>query len=167
MDNSKISVYAMNCFWLLVPILIFNIIFERQLPPAFQMDVFWRGIPQSIGMPENVLRILVTILPFFMRLRASTPNQRLGLAVYGAGLLAYFSSWILLIVAPGSAWSRSIFGFMAPAYTPVVWLASIAMIGSDFLIPRIPFKPWMYLVLSTLFLCFHNLHTYIVYSRGT
>ena len=72
MSFSKILGYACNCFWLLVPILIFNLLFTRQLPAAYQMNVFWKDIPKAISVPENLLRTLVMILPVFMRLRVST-----------------------------------------------------------------------------------------------
>jgi hypothetical protein len=55
---------------------------------------------------------------------------------------------------------------MAPAYTPIVWLLGIGMIGDEFFLPGVAFKPWMYWALSALFLVFHNLHTALVYSRG-
>jgi len=130
------------------------------------MDIFWKAIPKEISLPENILRMTVMILPVFMRLGISTPSQKLGLALYLTGLLAYFASWTVLIVSPQCAWSTSGIGFMAPAYTPIVWLLGIGMIGDEFFLPGVAFKPWMYWALSALFLVFHNLHTALVYSRG-
>jgi len=166
MANSKVFGYLMNCFWLLLPILAFNLIFTRQPPPAYQMDVFWKDIPKAISIPENLLRTLVMILPVFMRLRVSTPGQKLGLGLYVTGLLVYFASWGALTAAPKSAWSIGAIGFLAPAFTPILWLAGIGMIGDELQLPRIPFKPWMYWTVSGLFLLFHNLHAFTVYSRG-
>jgi len=166
MDNSKVFGYLKNCFWLLLPILAFNLVFTSQLPAAYQVNVFWKEIPNAISIPENLLRARVMILPAFMRIRVSTPSQRLGLGLYLTGLLVYFASWTALIAAPQSAWSTSAFGFMAPAYTPTVWLAGMGLIGDELLFPRIPFKPWMYWNISASFLLFHNLHAYTVYSRG-
>jgi hypothetical protein len=155
-----------NCFWLLVPILVFNLVFARQLPPAYQADVFESAIPLGITIPENVFRAMVMLLPLVMRPRASTQSQKLGLGLYLAGVLVYFASWGVLIVAPRSAWSISALGFMAPAYTPILWLVGIGLIGDVLVFPRAFFGPWMYWALSALFLLFHNLHTAIVYSRG-
>ncbi len=166
MNISKNASYLYNCFWLLVPILVFNLIFTHQLPAAYQMDVFWYEIPKTISVPENLLRILVMILPVFMRLRISTRSQKLGLGLYLAGLLIYLSSWAVLIIFPQSEWSTSQIGFLAPAFTPIVWLLGIGLIGDEFRLHSVPFKPWMYLTLSVLFLIFHDLHAGTVYSRS-
>jgi hypothetical protein len=166
MRLSKILGYACNCFWLLAPILLFNLLFTRQLPAAYQMNVFWKDIPKAISVPENLLRILVMVLPVFMRLRVSSPSQKLGFILYLAGLAIYFASWAVLITVPQCAWSTSAAGFMAPSWTPIVWLLGISLIGNELLLPGIAFKPWMYGVLSVLFLIFHNLHTATVYSRS-
>jgi len=166
MRLSGIRSYFYNCFWLLVPILAFNLLFTHQLPAAYQMDVFWKDIPKSISIPENLLRTLVMILPFFMKLRIATKSQRLGLVIYLTGMLIYFASWTVLIISPQSAWSTSIFGFLAPAYTPIVWLIGIGLIGDELRLPRIFCKPWMYWAVSASFLLFHNLHAFTIYSRG-
>jgi len=166
MNISKNVSYLYSCFWLLVPILVFNLIYAHQLPAAFQMEIFWKDIPKQISLPENILRGFVMVLPVFMRLRVSTPGQKLGLRLYLAGLLLYFASWAVLIVLPQCAWSMSAVGFLAPAYTPIVWLAGIGMIGNELLFAKIPIKPWIYWTLSTMFLIFHNWHTAIVYFRN-
>lgn len=166
MTSSKIPGYASNCFWLLVPILVFNFLFTHQLPAAYQMEVFWKDIPKTISLPENLLRALVMILPVFMRLRISTPTQKIGLGLYLTGLLVYFASWAVLIVFPQCAWSRSEIGFMAPACTPIVWLIGIGLIGDELLLARVRFKPWIYWALSVFFLAFHNMHAFTVFSRG-
>ena len=166
MTVSKILGYLCNCFWLLLPILVFNMLFMRQLPAAFQLDAFWKDIPRAIGVPENLLRILVMMLPFFMRLQVSTSSQKVGLGIYLMGLPIYFASWAVLIVFPQCAWGTNAIGFMAPAYTPIVWLAGIGLVGNEFQFSSFPFNPWLYWTLSALFLLFHNLHTYTVYSRS-
>ncbi len=166
MNLSRIKGYLYSCFWLLVPILIFNLLFTHRLPAAYQMNVFWKEIPRIISYPENLLRMLVMIVPIFMRLRVSNSGQKLGLGLYLAGLLVYFASWAVLIVFPQCAWSTSEIGFLAPAYTPIVWLTGIGLIGDELLLPQVPFRPWMYWSLSGLFLLFHNLHAVLVSSRG-
>lgn len=166
MNLSTIRGCLFNCFWLLVPILFFNLVFAHQLPAAFQMNIFWKNIPKTISLPENLLRMLVMILPVFMRLRVSTPTQKLGLGLYLTGLLIYFASWAALIASPHSVWSTSEIGFLAPAYTPIVWLTGIGLIGDEPQLLWVPFKPSMYWAVSALFLLFHNVHTLMVYSRG-
>lgn len=166
MKLSRIHDYLTNCFWLLVPILIFNMLLAHQLPAAYQTDVFWKNIPKTITFPENLLRTLVMILPAFMRLSVSTKSQKLGLLIYATGVLIYFASWTILIVSPRCAWSMGFFGFLAPAFTPIVWLVGIGLIGDELQFPRVPFRPWVYWTLSALFLVFHNLHVTTVFLRG-
>jgi len=166
MQPAKGLAYLLNCFWLLVPILAFNLIFTPSLPRDYQMAAFWKDIPAAVGAPENVLRVLVFLAPLIMRLRLSGPAERLGLALYLAGTLVYFASWWALIASPESACSRSALGFMAPAYTPILFLVGIGLVGKVLFVPGVPYRPWMYWGLSGLFLLFHNLHAGMVYARS-
>ena len=105
------------------------------------------------------------VLPLLIRFRISTPVQRLSLALYLAGLVVYFGSWAALIFLPRSQWNTSVVGFMAPAYTPILWLAGIALVGDEFRWPKASLQPWMYGSLAAVFLVLHNLHIGLVYSR--
>ncbi len=53
---------------------------------------------------------------------------------------------------------------MAPAYTPALWLAGIAFMGNSFYFGQ-PYKPWILLLVSAIFLIFHNYHAYIIFCR--
>ena len=142
----------LNCLWLLMPILAWNIIFSSQLAhPAFKFDA---AVPQWVLLLENVLRAAVMILPFFMSLRWDTTTSKVGIAIYLIGLILYFASWIPLMVAPESAWSNSLPGFLAPAYTPLIWLVGIGLIGGG----------WPYLILSVIFVGVHIGHWWQVYA---
>ena len=163
---SRMRGWLCNCFWLLVPILIFNLLFARQLPAAFQADIFWQDIPKAISVPENIFRTIVMMLPILMKLRVSTRSERLGLGIYLAGIVLYFASWAALIVFPQGTWSSSGAGFLAPAYTPMIWLIGIGLMGNQLQISSVPFNRWTYWSLSATFLLFHNLHAFTVYSRG-
>ncbi len=88
----------------------------------------------------------------------------MGLGLYIVGLAVYFASWLALIYFPESWWSLSLFGFLAPAYTPITWLVGIALIGREFYF-NLRYRLWFFLVPSIAFLVFHNAHTIIVYSR--
>jgi hypothetical protein len=68
------------------------------------------------------------------------------------------------IYFPQSAWSKSIWGFTAPAYTTLIWFAGIGMIGNSLFI-NIPFPYSVYLGISLVFVFFHSAHAYIVYSK--
>ena len=161
----ELQPYLANAFWLLVPILAFNALFTRQLPPAYHADVFDKGIPLWIRMPENLSRLLVMLFPLVMRLQISTSSQQLGLALYVAGTAVYFAAWGIQIAFPQNGWSTSVAGFMAPAYTPALWLLGIGLLGDRLTLPNVPCNPWIYWSVCGTFLAFHNAHTWLVYAR--
>ena len=156
--------YFSSCFLLLIPILFWNALFASSLPRGYSMEFFWKGIPAFIGTTENVLRAIVILIPLLMPLKVRSRSQKTGLAVFIAGVAVYFASWIALIYFPESVWSRSIFGFVAPAATPIVWLTGIGLIGET-LFAGIPYHPMVYIGLSAVFVVFHSIHSYIVFAR--
>jgi hypothetical protein len=164
MNITTLQKYLLTCLLLIIPAMAFNVVFTKRLPPAYQVDVFWKDIPGWLGTGENLFRTMVFILPVLMPLNIKTPGQRAGLGLFLFGTLVYFLAWIVLMFNPNGAWSTSPFGFMAPAYTPLLWLVGIGMIG-DSLFFNVPYTPWIYIVLVAVFLCFHNTHAWIVYAR--
>ncbi|MFP4016781.1 MAG: hypothetical protein ACLFUI_07085 [Halanaerobiales bacterium] len=161
LKNIAIKVIS-NGFCLLVPIFLFNMIFANKLPAPFSTDKFDQGIPDYILMSENILRVIVFILPVFMKIGLTNNIQKIGLLIYLIGILLYFASWFILIYYPGSRWSTGLIGFMAPAYTPLIWLIGIGMICYNSNIINI-YRPWMYFVFSILFTGIHSYHTYLAY----
>ncbi|MBK9235274.1 MAG: hypothetical protein IPO19_04070 [Rhodoferax sp.] len=158
--------YLNNCGWLLLPALLWNVVFATRLPAAFQPSEFWRDIPAALVMAENSLRLVVFVLPFFMPLRLSAPAQRRALLLFAAGTLIYFGSWLTLMAVPQSAWATSALGFTAPAWTPALWLGALALLGRDLYWGRF-YRWWMYALVSTAFLVAHISHTAIVFARNT
>ena len=156
--------YLFSCGLLLLPALIWNIAFFHRLPPAFATSEFWRDIPAPLAFIENSLRAIVFGLPFAMPLSTSTPARRWSLFIFGLGSLVYFSSWLALIVSPDSRWSTSALGFMAPAYTPALWLFGLATLGRRLFWGRF-YRWWMYAVVSIGLLIAHTAHTALVYAR--
>jgi hypothetical protein len=157
--------YVWNCFWLLVPVLLMNVLLMGKLPKMYQPELFSDRIPAWIIAWENSLRVAVFSLPLLMPLQIARSAQKIGLAFYFAGVAIYFASWAMQIWFPQCAWSTSRWGFMAPGYTPLIWLAGIALVGDSLYVP-IPYTPRVYIGLSAAFLAFHNLHTWIVYTRA-
>lgn len=142
----------LNCFWLLIPILAWNLVFSSKLAhPAFNHD---ETVPKLVLRVENVLRVGVMILPLLMPLRWDTPLSKLGINTYLIGLSIYFASWIPLMYAPNSAWSNNLAGFLTPAYTPLLWLVGIGLIAGW----------WPYLALSVVFVGVHIWHWGQVYA---
>ena len=150
---------------LLLPIMAWNIIFAGKLPQAYLADVFEKDIPSLITNGENIFRLLVFISPLLMPLRVETPTQKLGLWLYIAGTTIYFISWLAQMYFPQSAWSVSAFGFLAPAYTPIIWLIGIGLIGGTLYFSS-PYRSWMYIVTSVIFIAFHLSHALTVYTRN-
>ncbi len=156
--------YLLNCFLLMVPVMAWNIFLTDKLPAAFQPEVFWKDIRPFITIAENVFRVIVFLLTALMPLSLATSRQRAGFILYLTGLTAYCVSWLALIYWPDSSWSSSVWGFMAPAYIPVLWLTGIALMGNNFYF-AVSYRRWYFLVPVVCFLIFHNLHTWIIFNR--
>lgn len=149
-----------SCGLLLLPVIAWNVALARRLPPALQPEVFDRVAPTSLKAVEHFSRLAVFLLPFAMPLDPVDPVDpvaRGGLALWAAGTAIYFAAWLALIAAPGSAWARSRFGMLAPACTPALWLAGIALAGTR-LFGVEGWRGWMYLVPVAIFLAAHLAH---------
>lgn len=164
MKTMTLTDYFLNCILLLIPILAWNMVFASRLPRLYSPDVFEKDIPALLSMGENFFRILVFILPILMPLRIETQSQKLGLYLYLVGTAIYFLSWLMQMYFPQSTWSLSAFGALAPAYTPLIWLVGISLIGSA-LYFQSPYRSWMYVLLSLIFISFHLSHAWTVYIR--
>ncbi len=156
--------YFLNCFLLSIPILGWNLTLTSKLPKAFQSEIFWNDIPSFLTYGENISRTFVFILTLFMPLSIVTPTQKKGLILFVAGTLIYFTSWIILIDFPTGKWSNSFFGFLSPSFTPLLWLMGIGVIGQSFYF-NLPYRRWVFVVVSTIFLLFHNAHALIIFNR--
>jgi len=165
MKSTAITPYLLNCMWLLLPIMLWNIVFASKLPAAFQPETFEKNIPTVIVAGENFFRLVIFILPILMPLRCVTLAQKVGLGLYAAGIALYFLAWLALIYFPTSPWSLSAPGFLAPAYTPLIWLIGIGLIGSSLYFSS-PYQPWMYIALAVIFVGFHVSHTALVYLNA-
>ncbi len=68
--------YVVSCGLVTLPILGWNVIFARFLPPPLASPEFERDIPLFVAYGENALRIVVMVLPFLMPLELATVGQR-------------------------------------------------------------------------------------------
>lgn len=157
--------YLKNCFLLLIPILIWNLLLTSHLPDVFQPDIFWKDIPSFISIPETIFRFAVMASPAFLILSVKSRAQRIGLRIYLVGTALYFGSWLILILSPEGDWSNNLFVLMAPAYLPILWLVGIGLIGNKSYF-RIKHTSAIYIGLSILFIVFHCMHAYWVFARG-
>jgi hypothetical protein len=131
MDFRNIKKYLFNSFLLTIPILLWNIVLADKLPKAYQPEIFWDNIPLLVTYGENIARLLMFLFITLMPLNISTNTQKKGFMLYVVGALVYFASWLVLIYFPTSMWSTSVFGFLAPACTPLFWLIGIGLIGNS------------------------------------
>jgi hypothetical protein len=153
-----------NGFFTLIPILAWNIIFVSKLPPAYDPKSFDKDIPLFLLIGENFFRTISFGLPLLFKINIATVQGRLGLIIYILGTVLYFASWLLHIYAPDSLISRSIFGFAAPAYTPLIWLIGISLLADSYYF-NFTYSKWHYLLPSIVFLIFHVTHTCLVFLK--
>jgi hypothetical protein len=164
MKFQVIKKYFFNCFLLTIPVLLWDYIFTDKLPKAFQPEIFWKDIPSFVTYAENISRLIMFFFISFMPLKITNDKQKRGFRLYVVGVLLYFAAWVILMYFPNTAWSKSILGLLAPAYTPLVWLVGIGFIGNSFFF-KIPYRRWLYFLIVVIFLIFHNWHTYLIYFR--
>jgi hypothetical protein len=142
----KLELRLLNCIWLILPLLAWNLVLgPRITQAAITSDAH---SPKWLLAAENVVRILVFALPLLIPLQIKDVWSKAGLAVYIAGTLVYFASWLPLILAPHSAWSVSPAGLLAPRLTPFLSFLGIALIG----------QAWPYGLISAVFIFFHTWH---------
>lgn len=161
----RFSRYVLSCGLLLIPAIAWNLAFTSRLMPPSAMSEFWRDIPAPLVFIENLLRALVFGLPFAMPLQIATKPERRALLVFVLGTLVYFASWLALMVWPHSAWSSSTLGSLAPAYTPILWLPSLAVLGQRLFWGHF-YRWWMYLLVCVGFLAAHITHGAFVHLRS-
>lgn len=119
---------AVNCFWLLLPLLAFNLVFASKLPERYSAD---DAVPTWLAWLEHGLRVPAFFGPLLMPLGFGTRTQQVGLAIFVVGSLVYLASWIPPLRRPDSPWARSLLGGMAPAYTPALFFTGLAVLGDS------------------------------------
>jgi hypothetical protein len=142
----KFDLRLLNCLWLIVPLLAWNVVLgPRIVQEAITSDAH---SPKWLLIAENVVRILVFVLPVLIPLQVKDIWAKAGLSIYILGTLVYFASWLPLLLAPGSAWSTSPPGLLAPRLTPFLSFLGIALIGAS----------WPYGLVAAVFIFLHTWH---------
>lgn len=143
---TKLKLRWLNCLWLMVPLLAWNIV----LAPKITLDkvISDSNSPIWLLVAEHITRIIVFVFPLLLPLRLQDTISKTGLAIYIVGTLIYFASWIPLIWIPASIWSQSAAGLLAPRLTPLLLFLGIAMIGHS-----LPYAGF-----SILFIALHIWH---------
>jgi hypothetical protein len=148
----------------LIPILAWNIAFVGKLPPALEPKSYNARIPLLFRIGENAGRAIVFSLPLFVRTNILTTSGRYGLALFLFGTVLYFTSWLLVMCAPDSGWSKSVFGFTAPAFSPLFWLLGMSIMFDSYYFD-VPYAYWHYALPSLCMIVFHFGHSLFVYKR--
>lgn len=117
-----------NGYILILPIILWNIIFTPKLPTYYNPEYFNNNIPLFILIGENIFRTFILILPLLLTFNISSSQGKKGLIIYAISCILYFASWLVTIYLPDLVWSKSVFGFVAPAYTPIIWLIGISFL---------------------------------------
>jgi hypothetical protein len=146
----KLELSLANCFWLILPLLAWNVVFgPRITQAAITSDAH---SPKWLLIAENIARILVFGLPLLMPLPRGADWQanltKAGLLIYIPGTLIYFAAWLPLLLAPASAWSNSTPGLLAARLTPCLSFLGIALLGAA----------WVYGVIAAVFIFLHTWH---------
>jgi hypothetical protein len=142
----QLTLTWLNCFLLMVPLLVWNLVLSPRITdPRVTSDA---NSPGWLLAAENITRILVFTLPLLYPLQVKDAWGKVGLAIYIIGTLLYFACWLPLMRSPGSIWSNSGIGLLAPRLTPFLSFLGIAIIGGS----------WLYGLISAVFITLHTLH---------
>lgn len=133
---------------LMAPFIAWNVALGPLLPDSFPND---EGVPAALLVIEGITRIGVFAGPVLLSFGWDSGSERLGLVLFGAGLIVYFSSWLPHLREVD--WSTSPPISLAPYATPALVLIGIAMATSS----------WAYAVVSTAFVAAHISHGWIVW----
>jgi len=164
-DSHSARMLLRNGALLILPPMLITFGLWAALPAAYDPGNFWRGIPGWLGLLENTFRVLVFALPGILYFGKMEAGQATGWGLYAAGIFIYLSSYLLQIFLPASAWSLSLLGFTAPAWTTAFWLAGIGLVCARSWLP-VSWHRAVYLGCAFLFLLCHVGHTVLVFSRN-
>ncbi|MCP4443342.1 MAG: hypothetical protein GY810_30950 [Aureispira sp.] len=143
--NSKFPTKGLSCFWLVIPLLLWNIIFFKQIPAQYNDD---SNVDQWLLYAETAFRLIAFMSPLLLSMKFERKLQKTGLGIYIAGSLFYYGSWLPIMFAPHSSWSNSPIGILAPYGTPLIVLIGIGLIARS---------KW-YILVASLFIALHLTH---------
>jgi len=153
-----INNYKNNCFWFLLPIIIFNIILTKYLPKHYL-----KNIKHPIVTLETIARIVTIVFSVIMEIKLDNKVGKIGLIVYIIGVLIYFCSYFIVIKLPLTLFNNNIAVLLSPYWTSVLWLIGIGLIGNKLFV-IIPYHYIIYIVISIVFAMLHGIHGYICYE---
>lgn len=155
-----------NGLWLTLPPLLLSLGLMLIVPTALTPAQFNAGIPTAVVKGELVGRIIVFAMPAFFSVGLATKSQQWGLGLYLTGVVAYFLSYGTQNLFPDSAWSTSLIGFTASAYTNVFWMIGLGLLGEKFYFgARSLYRPVFYIAPAVGFVAVHVFHAVLYHQR--
>jgi len=154
---------ARNGVLLIVPAMVITFGLWSALPAQYGVEAFDRGVPAWLLNVENALRVAVFGIPVLLYFGRRSRLQVTGWYVYLVGMLAYLCSYLAQIYLPASAWSGSVIGFTAPAWTTLLWFAGIALVCERTWL-ALPWHRWVYLACAAAFVTAHTAHAYMAFQ---
>jgi len=154
-----ILAYKNTCFWLFVPIIIFNIVFFRKLP-----SFYLRNISHPIVILETISRIITIALSLIMAITLENKIGKTGLVMYIFCTIIYFLSYFVAIYFSNTLFGKNIIVILAPYWTSVLFLIGIGLLGNRLFV-NIPYHFTIYIILSIIFSAIHTYHGYLCYTQ--
>ena len=112
-----------NRFVLIVPLLVWNAVMWPRLPAGAGGG---QAVPLPLEVAEQGLRLVVLVMPLWLRLEYRGRCGVVGLLLYGIGLVVYALTWVPWFLDPGQV-SRLL--LLGPAVTPLMVFAGIAVLA--------------------------------------
>jgi hypothetical protein len=155
-----------NGIWLALPPLLFSLGLMSISQTALTAMEYNKGIPDFLMISEIIGRILVFSTPALFSVGLSTKIQKIGLGLYLAGLASYCLSYGTQNYLPDSAWSTSMIGFTASAYTNLIWMIGLGLMGDEFYFSKfLKYRPVFFIAPALVFVILHTAHA-ILYFRS-
>jgi hypothetical protein len=162
---SDVASIVRNGFWLTLPPLLFSLGLMAIAPSAVTSAEFNAGIPNVLVTSEIIGRIVVFAMPAFFSVGLSTASQRRGLILYLVGVASYCTVYGIQNFAPESSWSTSMIGFTASAYSNLIWMTGLGLLGDRFQFSTSwRYRPVFYIVPATIFIILHTTHSIIYFQ---
>lgn len=112
LDSLPARILLRNGALLIIPPMLITFGLWGALPAAYGSGIFWREMPEWLGLFENIFRLVVFSLPGILFFGKKEKGHPLGWYLYIGGLVVYLASYLAQIVYPESVWSQSMIGFM-------------------------------------------------------
>ncbi len=151
--------YGNNCFWLFVPVFVFNIVLTKFLP-----EQYLKNVNHPIVIIETIIRIITIVFSVIMAAKPDNIIGKTGLIIYIAGVLIYFCSYFIVINIPAVSFHNNIIILLSPYWTAGLWLLGIGLLGNKLFV-SIPYHYSVYIIISIIFTVIHSIHGYICFKN--